>query len=103
MSMIDIYRNNIAKKKGELAKLSNDKAKESGKTPALNTKIMSAQRTISSTKSQSTVKSKIGEIQRAQKSLADIDKKIADIDKKIAKNILRFHPKKKNYDKKKNG
>jgi len=85
MPLIDTYRSNVAKKRSELAKLSSDKAKETGKIPPLNTKIINAQKTIGRTSSSATAKSKLGEIQRAQKSLADIEKKIADIDKKIAK------------------
>lgn len=33
MSLIDTYRNNIARKRSELSKLSSDKAKESDKKP----------------------------------------------------------------------
>lgn len=84
MALIDTYRNNVARKRDELAKLSADKARESGKIPSLSAKILSAQSAISRTKSASTVKSKLGEIERAQRVLAAIDKKLADLDKKIA-------------------
>ncbi|MCL1927559.1 MAG: hypothetical protein FWG07_02045 [Treponema sp.] len=84
MPMIDTYRNNIQRNRDELAKLSKDRANESSKIPPLNTKILSANNTISHTKSQSTIQSKLREISNAQKSLAEIDKKIANIDKKIA-------------------
>jgi hypothetical protein len=84
MALIDTYRNNVGRKRDELAKLSADRARESGKIPSLSAKILSAQSAISRTKSAATVRSKLGEIERAEKALAAIDKKIADLDKKIA-------------------
>jgi hypothetical protein len=35
MALIDTYRNNLARKRDELAKLSHDKANESSKIPSL--------------------------------------------------------------------
>ncbi|NLB33668.1 MAG: CHAT domain-containing protein [Tissierellia bacterium] len=84
MGLIETYRNNIARKKQEMANLSSDRARETKKIPDLKKKIISANEAIGRTKSQSTVKSKLGEIQRAEKALADIDKKVASIDTKIA-------------------
>lgn len=84
MGLIGIYRNNIARKKQEMAKLSSDRAKETKKIPDLKGKIISAGESISRTKSQSTIKSKLIEIQRLEKRLADIDKKVASVDAKIA-------------------
>lgn len=82
---MDSYRTNITRKKQEIAKLSSDRAKETGKIPGLKKKIISANEAIKRTKSQSTIKSKLNEIQRVEKELADIDKKVANIDSKIAK------------------
>lgn len=84
MGLIDTYRNNIVRKKQEISKLSSDRVKETKKIPDLKKKIISANDTISRTKSQSTIKSKLAEIQRAEKALADVDKKVASIDAKIA-------------------
>lgn len=84
MAMIDIYRNNIAKIRQDLARLSSDKAKESAKIHPLKTKIQSAQSAISRTMLQSTIKSKIAEIERDEKALALIDKNLAAIYGKIA-------------------
>lgn len=84
MSLIDTYRNNIVRKKQEMARLSNERAKETKKIPDLKKKIISANQAIARTNSQSTVKSKLSEIERDEKALADIDKKIASIDAKIA-------------------
>lgn len=85
MALIDTYRNNISRKKSELAKLQSDRAAETKKAPANTSKIISAKRAIQTTKSSSTITSKLREIERAEKALADIDKKVADIDNKIAR------------------
>ena len=84
MAFIDTYRNNMTRKRNEIANLSSDKAKEQTKISPLQSKIISAKSAISRTSSTSTIKSKLTEIERAEKSLADVAKKIADIDKKIA-------------------
>lgn len=84
MGLIEICRNNIARKKQEMAKLSTDRARETKKIPDIKRRIISANEAIGRTKSQSTVKTKLGEIHRAEKALADIDKKVASIDTKIA-------------------
>lgn len=84
MSMIDTYRNNIAKKKDHLAKLSRDKSAESKKVATQQQKIVSAKKALSSTKSQSTMKSKLNDISRAESEISKANDKIASIDKKIA-------------------
>lgn len=85
MAIIDTYRNNIMRKKSELAKLQSDRASETKKTPAQSSKIISARKTLQSTKSTSTINSKLREIESAEKASAAIDKKVAEIDSKIAK------------------
>jgi len=97
MASIDIYRNNMARKRDELAKLSHDKSNESAKIPNFNTRIISAKNAISRTTSSSTIQSKLREIEQAQKSLADIAKKIADIDKKIASKEREFIAEEKKF------
>jgi len=84
MAMIETYMNNVARKRQEFAKLSSDRAKESGKIQPLKAKILSAKSTISRTKQTSTIRSKFAEIERHEKSLAVIDKNMASIDGKIA-------------------
>lgn len=84
MPIIDTYRNNVARKRTELLKLSSDRAKESAKKAQQKQKIVSATNALNRTKSQSTIRSKRAEIERAEKEIAAIDKKIADLDKKIA-------------------
>lgn len=85
LAVIDTYRNNIVRKKSELAKLQSDRANETKKILVHKKRIQSAKLSISRTKSSSTIQNKYREIERAEKALAMIDKKVADIDKKIAK------------------
>ena len=84
MANIDTYMSNVARKKQELAQLSSNRAKESGKIQPLKSKILSAKQAISRTKQESTIKSKFAEIERHEKALAALDKSIATIDGKIA-------------------
>ena len=67
MSLIDTYRNNIARKRSELSKLSSDKAKESDKKARQKQKIVSATNSLKHTSSQSTIRSKTSEIEKAEK------------------------------------
>lgn len=84
MALIDTYRNNVIRKKQELAKLSEDRTRENSKAINYKNKIISAQTSISRTKSESMIKSKSSEIDRTQKDLFNVEKKIAEIDKKMA-------------------
>jgi myosin heavy subunit len=84
MALIDTYRNNIARKRSELSKLSSGRANESAKKAQQKQKIVSASNSLKHTSSQSAIRSKMSEIERAEKELAAIDKKIADFDKKMA-------------------
>ena len=82
---MDSYRNSKISKQRELASLNSDKAKEFVKLSDLNKKINSASESIKRTKIVSTVNSKMKEIERYNKNIADTNKKIADIETKIAK------------------
>ena len=75
MSMLDTYRNNLLRKREEAAKLNQDLAKEQAKIAPLQQKIISANAAIGRTKSASTIKSKLNEIERANKAIADTQKK----------------------------
>lgn len=83
MALIDTYRNNVVRKKRELLTLHEKKGKESGKIPQLNKKIILAKQAITRTKSQSTINSKLREIERAEVEISNINKNIAEYDKKI--------------------
>ena len=84
MPLIDIYRNNIVRKRDELARLSQDKARESSKISSLAQQIARIKQSISTTKSASIINSKINELARIEKSIGDIHRRIADVDRKIA-------------------
>jgi len=71
MSQLDIYRNAVTKKREELVKLRQELAKEQSKIAPLQQKIISANNSIKHAKSQSTIKSKYNEIERANKSISD--------------------------------
>jgi predicted nucleic acid-binding Zn-ribbon protein len=91
----------MTRKREDLAKLSADKSRESIKISPLENKILSSQSAIGRTKSEQTIKSKMNEIERAEKALADIDKKIADIDKKVATKEKEYAAEEKNTGRKK--
>ena len=97
MAQLDTYRNTLTRKRGELAKLNQDLAKEQVKISPLQQKIISANNAIKRTKSQSTVKSKLSEIERANKSIADTQKKCGSIQKKIAQKEKEVATADKNY------
>lgn len=84
MSLIDTYRNNVSRKKKELLKLQSDKASERKNAADSEKKINTAKISISRTKSEGTIKSKLREIERYNNKLITINKKIADLEKKIA-------------------
>ena len=84
MALIDMYRSNVQRKKQEISKLNQDKAKEQSKIADYSKKNLSAKQSISRSKSQSTINSKIREIERNDKQISDCEKKIASIQSKIA-------------------
>jgi len=85
VSSLDSYRRNVVRKREEIAKLQQGKAKEQTKIANLSGKINSASQAISRTNSPSTTKSKLREIERHHKDLATAEKKVADFDNKIAR------------------
>lgn len=97
MAQIDLYRNTLLKKKEELAKLNQDMAREQGKIAPLQKKIITANASIGKTKSASTIKSKLGEIERTNKTIADVQKKCGEIQKKIAQKEKEIATAEKNY------
>lgn len=97
MSQLDSYRNTLLRKREELAKLNQDLAKEQAKLSPLQSKIIAAQNAIKRTKIQSTIKARLGDIDRANKSIADIQKKIGDIHKKVASKEKEISTAEKNY------
>lgn len=97
MALIDSYRTTLLRKKEELAKLNQDLAREQAKIAPLQQKILSAKGAISRTKSESTIKSRLSEIDRANKSIVDIQKKCSSIQAKIAQKEKECTTADKNY------
>ncbi|RYA22433.1 hypothetical protein CRU96_13095 [Malaciobacter halophilus] len=91
MAMIDTYKNNVHRKKQEILKLNENNAKEQKKIAENMNKIISAKQSISRTKSESTIKSKLREIERYEKSISDIEKKIATNHQKISQKQKELH------------
>lgn len=97
MALIDTYRNAVLRKREEISKLENDFAKEQAKITPQRKKIESAETAIKRTKSSSTIKSKLNEIERAEKAITDIEKRKTDIQKKITQKKKELSTAEKNY------
>lgn len=82
--MLDTYRRNVIRKQNELARLQQDKAKEQKRAAEFSAKINSAQQAISRSKSESTIRTKLRDIERFQKDLVNIEKKIATLASKLS-------------------
>lgn len=85
MSLENTYYNNVRRKKEELLKLQNDRAKYSTILSNATQRISKANNQLKTTKSSSTIKNKLNEISREEKKQSDAQKKLSDIDLKIAK------------------
>ncbi|TRW48067.1 hypothetical protein FM042_10430 [Aliidiomarina halalkaliphila] len=85
MSLLDLYRRNVTRKREEIAKLQQGQAKEQDKIANLSSKINSAAHAMSRTSNASTARSKLREFERYQKDQATAERKVSDFDKKIAR------------------
>lgn len=99
MALTDMYRNSVARKMDEIARLSHDRAQKQSKIADLNRRVQSAAEAIRRTTSQSTLKSKMNEIERYEKEAATVSKHIADIEKKIAQKQKELHTEQVKLDK----
>ena len=85
MSLENLYSNNVKRKKTELIKLRNDRAKYTKDLSDASQKILRAERQLKNTRSSSTMNSKINEINRESKKKSEAEKRISECDAKIAK------------------
>lgn len=85
MSLETTYSNSVKRKKEELIKLRNERARYANDLSNATQKIVRANNQLRTTKSQSTINSKINEISREEKKQSDAQKRISNIDSKIAK------------------
>lgn len=83
--MIDTYRKNVARKRDEVARLTEQKAKEYAKITSINTKVQTATRQINSSKSLTTINNRQKDIFKHQADIAKVENRIADFESKIAK------------------
>ena len=81
----DSQRRKIQQARQQIGKLQQDKAREAKKVADATRKVNSASQAIKRTKIQGTIKSKLGEIEREQKKIADAEKKSAEIETKLAR------------------
>lgn len=85
MSLETTYSNSVKRKKEELIKLRNERARYANDLSNATQKIVRANNQLRTTKPQSTINSKINEISREEKKQSDAQKRISNIDSKIAK------------------
>lgn len=80
---IENDRKRVIKLREDLSKLKIEYSKEEAKIALLQKKIIAAKAAIGRTKNNATIKSKLNEIERCNKQIADIGKKCGDLQKKI--------------------
>ncbi len=82
MSFIDIYNNNVKRKKEEISRLKKERLKYVGIVSDSGSKILRAKQQANSTKSQATLKSKLNEITREEKKKVMQKKRLMNMTKK---------------------
>ena len=80
---VENERKRVIKLREDLSKLKIEYSKKEAKIAPLQKKIIAANSAISRTKNNATIKSKLNEIERSNKQIADISKKCGDLQKKI--------------------
>ncbi|HDV9049639.1 TPA: CHAT domain-containing protein [Klebsiella michiganensis] len=85
MAMIDLYRRNVDRKRDEIARLIDQKAKEYAKITSLSNKIQSATKKMNSSKSLTTINNKQKEIYKHQADISKVEKKISEFESKISR------------------
>lgn len=83
MSLVTTYENIIRKKRDEISRLKIDRVKYDKIISDCSKKILLATKQANSTKSTSTFKSRMNDIERESKKKSDAEKKITEYDKKI--------------------
>lgn len=80
-----MYSNNVRRKKEELIKLRNDRAKYTKKLSDSGQRILRTEQQLKNIKSPTTIKSKINEIDRESKKKNQAENKISECDTKISR------------------
>lgn len=84
MSLVTMYESSVRRKRDEISRLKTDRVRYVNIVSDCSKKILTATKQANSTKSTSTFKSIINEIERENKKKTDAEKKISEFDKKIA-------------------
>lgn len=96
MSMVSSYQSQVSRIQKEIAQLQDNVGREAKNIADLRIKINTANRSLLSTKSESTAKSKLSEINRHQDNIARAEKKRADLEGKIARKTAELNRAKEN-------
>lgn len=97
MSLENLYSNNVKRKKTELIKLRNDRAKYTKDLSDASQKILRAERQLKNTRSSSTMNSKINEINRESKKKSEAEKEYQNVMLKLPKKKKNLIKKKQNF------
>lgn len=92
MSLVTMYESSVRRKMDEISRLKTDRVKYVNIVSDCSKKILTATKQANSTKSSSTFKNRMNEIERENKKKTEAQKKITEYDKKIAnkeKKLLR--------------
>ncbi len=84
MGLIDSYRNVLRRKREELVKFFNERAKIHKKIADCQTKTQKAAEAARRSKSSATINSKLGEVEKQEKNIAKEYEKLAKIESKIS-------------------
>lgn len=98
MAMIDLHRRNVDRKRDEIARLIEQKAKEYAKIASLSNKIQSATKQMNSSKSLTTISHKQKEIYRYQVDVSKVEKNISGYEVKISKKNKELQSEQKKLD-----
>ena len=82
MSLLEIYKSSIKRKKEELIRLNTQKTKYISNKATKKSKIISAMQSINRTKSESTIRSKNKEIERYEKDIQVLEKILQKLKRK---------------------
>jgi hypothetical protein len=85
VSSLESYRQNVVRKREEIIRLQQNRAREQTKIATVSAKINSASQALSRITSPNLAKSKLREIERYQRDQVSAERKVADIDSKIAR------------------
>lgn len=90
MSLVTIYESSVRRKRNEISRLKTDRVKYVNIVSDCSKKILTATKQANSTKSSSTFKNRMNEIERENKKKTEAQKKIANKEKKLLREEQRL-------------